>query len=262
MAAGEAEVLFRADPSRLVAILDLAGHPRWSEVWDGNPAIARPSYVSKGHPVQTISNGIGCRPYIRYPFTSRRGMRFTQWRARDHVGRLYLTDDELEAGKRIRDEVGPFLLVEPDVKPQSTPNKKWGLERFAAVVRMLPELTFIRAHGDDCQPFSGVRNVNTRTFRDACGILAAADGYVGTEGGFHHAAAALDKPAVVIFGGFISPRSTGYEGHLNIADKGPGSPCGRWEHCGHCSQAMERITVERVVEAVSRVFLRRMEQAS
>lgn len=262
MAAGQAEVLFRADPSRPVAILDKRGHVRWSEMWQGNPAIATPADVASGREVQRIVNGVGARPYIRYPFTAEKGMRFTDWRARDHVGRLYLTPDELAIGRLIRHEVGPFVLLEPDVKPLSTPNKRWGLSRYAELVAALPEITFVRAHGDECEPFQGVRNVHTAKFRDACGVLAASDGYVGNEGGFHHAAAALGLPAVVIFGGFISPKTTGYSSHVNLADTGPRSPCGRWQPCSHCERAMARISVERVAEAVRQMVRSGMEAAS
>lgn len=262
LAAGEAEVLFRADPSRPVAICNRHGEPRWHPVWEHNPAIATPEYIASGAPVQSINNGVGCRPYIGYPFTAARGMRFTQWRARDHVGRIYLTPDELAAGRSIRETVGPFLMIEPDVKPDTTPNKSWGLEKFAAVVKALPDVRFVRAHGDECRRFELVLNVHTKSFREACGVLAASDGYVGTEGGFHHAAAALRKPAVVIFGGFISPKTTGYDTHINLCDKGPKSPCGRWRPCGHCEDAMHRITVDRVVEAVQRMRAVAVEQAS
>lgn len=262
MAAGEAEILFRRDPSRPVAICNRVGEPRWHPVWEGNPAIATPAYVNSGKRVHHITNGVGCRPYIRYPFTAARGMRFTQWRARDHVGRLYLTEEELERGRALRREIGPFLVLEPSVKPDTTPNKSWGLHRFTEVVRALPDVTFVRVHGLECQPFSPVRNVKTETFREACGYIAASDGYVGTEGGFHHAAAALGKPAVVIFGGFISPKTTGYETHINLCDKGPGSPCGRWQPCGHCEAAMARITPDRVVESVRRMMGMAEEQAS
>lgn len=260
MAAGQAERLFQQDGIR-VAICDKRRQVRWSELWEGNPAIASPSYVAMGGSHVRITNGVGCRPYIKYPFTSERGMRFTHWRSRDHVGTLYLTDAELKIGRIIRDAVGPFLLLEPDVKPLSTPNKRWGLEKFSAVVKALPEVTFIRAHGHECRPFPGVRNIHTLTFRDACGILAASDGYVGTEGGFHHAAAALGKPGVVIFGGFISPKTTGYPSHINLTDTGIGSPCGRWKQCEHCTRAMEGISVEDVVGAVRALATKREEAA-
>jgi hypothetical protein len=39
---------------------------------------------------------------------------------------------------------------------------------------------------------------------------------ISPEGGLHHAAAALGVRAVVIFGGFISPATTGYELHTNL----------------------------------------------
>jgi ADP-heptose:LPS heptosyltransferase len=250
MAAGEAERLFRADPSRPVAILDNRGDVRWHPLWDGNPAIATPGYVHSGRPYQAVTNGVKCRPYIRYPFTAERGMTFTTWRATDHVARLYLTPEELAHGTRLRAEIGPYLLIEPDVKPLSTPNKKWGLDRYAELVAALPDVTFVRAHGDEAEPFPSVRNIRTRTFRDACGLLAASDGYVGNEGGLHHAAAALCKPAVVIFGGFISPQTTGYATHTNIADRGPLSPCGKWLPCEHCAAAMGKITVAQVADAV------------
>lgn len=253
MAAGQAERLYRESPgSRLpVMILDKSRQPRWCDLWQGNPAIVSPAYRLSGQPYQTLVNSVGCRPYIQYPFTAVRGLRFTDWRARDHVGHLYFTAGELALGEQVRADVGPFVVMEPDVKPLSSPNKRWGIERFAAVVAALPDVTFVRVHGDDCLPFAPVRNIQTRSFRASCAILAASDGYVGTEGGLHHAAAALGKPAVVIFGGFISPRATGYDSpHINIADKGPGSPCGTWLPCRHCQRAMDRITVTRVVNAV------------
>lgn len=250
MAAGQAEVIFRNDPSMLVGIYDKRNVLRSDPMWLGNPVIATAKHVNAGNPVHVLVNGEGRRPYIRYPFTAERGMGFTDWRANDHIGKLYLTDDELAVGRRIRSQIGPFLVIEPDVKPKATPNKKWGVDRFARVVEALPDVAFIRAHGDECQPFSAARNVRTRSFREACGVLAASDGYVGTEGGFHHAAAALGKSAVVIFGGFISPKTTGYDFHLNIADNGQGSPCGTWKACAHCQAAMARITVEEVTAAV------------
>lgn len=262
MAAGQAMRLSQQCGMK-VAICDRHGKVRWHDLWQGNPFIATPDDIANGlTPLEQIRNGEGCRPYIQYPFTAQRGMRFTNWRAREHVGRLYLTDEERDRGERLRAEIGPYLVMEPDVKPSTTPNKGWGKERFAAVVQALPDLTFVRVHGAECAPFPPVRNIQTRVFREACGILAASEGYVGTEGGFHHAAAALGKPAVVIFGGFISPKTTGYDTHVNLVDKGPMSPCGRWRPCSHCARAMAGITVDQVVHAVREMLGMREEQAS
>jgi ADP-heptose:LPS heptosyltransferase len=77
--------------------------------------------------------------------------------------------------------------------------------------------------------------------------LSRAIGYLGPEGGMHHASAAVGVPAVVIFGGYISPKVTGYEGHINLFT-GTGLGCGNSQPC-ECS-CMAGITVGRVCEAV------------
>jgi FkbM family methyltransferase len=50
----------------------------------------------------------------------------------------------------------------------------------------------------------------------AAGVLSGASLLISPEGGLHHAAAALGVRAVVIFGGFISPATTGYALHTNL----------------------------------------------
>ena len=65
------------------------------------------------------------------------------------------------------------------------------------------------------------------------------------EGGLHHAAAALGTPTIVIFGGFISPRQTGYPHQVNLFTGG--TPCGMRRRCDHCEQAMRRVAIEEVL---------------
>ena len=60
--------------------------------------------------------------------------------------------------------------------------------------------------------------VETPTFRNALAILSKAKLFVGTDGGLHHAAAALGIPSVVIWTGFTSSRHLGYDTHRNIHD--------------------------------------------
>ena len=47
-------------------------------------------------------------------------------------------------------------------------------------------------------------------------MINEVDFYVGPEGGFGHVAAALNKKAVLYFGGWISPDIIGYNFHENI----------------------------------------------
>lgn len=76
---------------------------------------------------------------------------------------------------------------------------------------------------------------------------------MGCEGGMHHGSAAVGIPAVVLFGGFIHPRTTGYESHANIFTGG--RACGSIKPCAHCRQAMLAISVERVLGEAHKLIL-------
>jgi Glycosyltransferase family 9 (heptosyltransferase) len=249
LASGHAQHVFDKDPSKRVAICDKQGRPRWHELWEGNPIIAKPEQVAAGEPVHRLINGSNCRPYIK-SLSVDAGLQCTDWKAADHVGRLYLTKAELAAGHDLAKRLGPYIVIEPGLKLKASRNKLWGAERYQAVVDALPELRFAQMTHAGSTLLRGVSGMAMATFRQACGVLASASAYVGAEGGLHHAAAALGIPAVVIFGGFISPNVTGYPWHMNLADDGPGSPCGKWKPCEHCRMAMEGITVNRVVMAI------------
>jgi ADP-heptose:LPS heptosyltransferase len=93
---------------------------------------------------------------------------------------------------------------------------------------------------------SGVRQVHSRGIRQGLAYLAQARLYIGPEGGLHHAAAALNIPGVVLFGGFIPPQITGYIIHANLTG-GDTEACGILGRCLHCKQAMQRITVDEVL---------------
>lgn len=250
MAAGHAMSAHALEPYRRVAICDTANRPRRHELWEGNPVIATPDDVARGEDVQRIQNANGCRPYVRYPFTVQGGALFTKWRARDYPGRIYLTEAELAPGVALSVELGRFVIIEPCLKRNANRNKQWVFNRYAAVVAARPDLAFVQLMHPDSNALPGAIQVRTGSFREACGILAAAAAYVGPEGGLHHAAAALGVRGVVIFGGYISPQTTGYPLHINLADEGPASPCGRWTLCAHCREAMDRITVPKVLEAL------------
>jgi Glycosyltransferase family 9 (heptosyltransferase) len=254
LAAGHAQTVYDRDPSRRVAICDRRGRSRWSEIWPGNPIIATPAEVAAGEPVHRIRNATGCRPYIKYPFTTATGVHFTGWRARDHRPRLYLDASELGRGEAIARQYRSFVVVEPSPILKSNPNKIWPAESFARLVGMYPEIAFVQLAHPEARILCNVATIPVRTFREACGILRYAAAYVGPEGGLHHAAAALGVPAVVIFGGCMSVEATGYPDQINLADEGPETPCGRWLPCDHCRAAMAAITVETVAGALETVL--------
>jgi len=83
-------------------------------------------------------------------------------------------------------------------------------------------------------------------------MLARCSLYIGPEGGLHHGAAAVGTPAVVIFGGYIHPTTTGYAAHVNLF--GADEACGNTTECQHCKLAMDAITVDQVYEAAKGIL--------
>lgn len=132
-------------------------------------------------------------------------------------------------------------------------NKRWPFERWQVVVAQLRqgghEVVQFRAGGG--RVLSGVREIKTPTFRKALAVLQHARLFMGCEGGLHHGAAAVNIPAVVLFGGFIHPRTTGYDMHANIFTGGT-EGCGRFTECEHCKQAMLAITPQMVIAEAER----------
>jgi len=248
MAAGEAEALAKRTGSP-VLILDAHGHPRHSGVWQGNPYVANESALQKaGLPWEgpTIVNGPGRRPYYE-SFTRSAGVKFSKWRARDMPGRLYLDEDEEAYGRSVLGRLGPFTVVEPNLNKMANPNKQWG--KWKQLVKHLPGAVVQLSQEGPRLP--GVVFCQPPTFRKASAVLKYAKTRILPEGGLHHAAGALRLPAVVIFGGHTSPENTGYAWHENLYSP-DGSPCGKWEPCAHCREAMAGISVDSVLEAVKK----------
>jgi ADP-heptose:LPS heptosyltransferase len=250
VAVGQAQRLYDADPSTRIAIVDIDGRPRWHPIWDGNPIVAMPADVAAGEPVRRVTNGPNARPYIVYPFTKESGWTFNkQFRCRDHIARLYLTDAERQRGIDARARYGPYVLIEPFTKHD---NFRWSLAQWNRLVAACPDLTFVQ-HTHDDSPLVNGAYAEEATFREACGLIASCDVYVRSESGLCHAAAALGARQVTLFGGCMDwTVMGGYPGQTMLVDNQDGSPCGAWLPCDHCRAAMERIRVEDVIRALRR----------
>ena len=204
------------------------------QVFRNNPRIALEIYPG----AVWVQNIMGQRPYIDYLRTTPEKVVYNQM---FHVepGELYLTDDE----KAKYAPLGDFIYIEPNTKGTFGGNKDWGFEKWAEVAKL--DLPFVQGSG---RKLDGVQQVHTETFRDACSLLHRAAFFVGTDGGLHHAAAALGKRAVVVWGGLVSPKLLGYASHLNL-HSGTHS-CGTTTPCKHCRQALDWVTVDMVKDAI------------
>lgn len=184
------------------------------------------------------------RPYILEADHNRKRMIFND-NFRPEAGELWFSDEEEEWADKNAPK-GDFIVVEANVKTTyaHTVNKAWRKDYWAEVLKSdFPFVQLGPTHSD----------IKTKTFREAMLILSRATMYVGTDGGLHHAAAALNIPAVVIWGGFTSPKHLGYDSHVNIHDGG--NPCGYFGGaCPHCAEVAKSITPDRVLSAIGEEF--------
>jgi ADP-heptose:LPS heptosyltransferase len=235
MAAGEARLL-HAQRKLPVLIVGIDGRPRWSEVYEGNPYLLRWGQRACKH-VRMI-NGPHARPYI----ASKTDKQWT-WRPyQPKPAEVFLTDEE----KAFAEPYRGMVMVEPNGKNIGHSNKLWLWERWVALLEgsTLQFVQCISGLGGQ-NVLHKAQRVTTPTFRHAMAVLSVCRLFVGGEGGLHHAAAAVGVPAVVLFGGFISPEVTGYQQHENLFT-GLGLGCGARVDCVHCRSAMQRISVEDV----------------
>lgn len=246
MASGHARVAQLKDP-RKVRIQH--GHRvPWSEVWDGNPRIARPGDGGEVQILYARSLDSNMRRYHR-------GKTHTQWtynlEFRPDVGELYLTGAE----KQFAAQHKPQVILEPNIKAGASPNKQWGFARWQRFAELAArdgiQLSQIGQYG--VARLAGVQFIETQSFRLGCAVLATASAYVGGEGGLHHAAAALGVPGVVVFGGFTPVELTGYAIHRNLGVS-LGAACGMRLPCTHCVREMARITPEQVLDNLKEVL--------
>lgn len=267
MASGCALRASRENGGKPVVIVDKFGRPRWHEVWNHLPFMLHSRDLEKMSEDEYIkvTNGSGCRPYIKYPFHPEVGYTgYTGWRVRDNVGLLNLTMEEKSwAEDQVRHRgLNNFVIVEPTIPPRSNKNKDWGFRRWVEMVSILdPGIKLIQMGPKVVKETSlpDVEFVHTGSFRLGAALLDLALMYVGVEGGMHHAAGVLRKPGVVLFGGTTSPEATGYPWHENVTANLPGTPCGRWDNCTHCLEEWDAITPKHVAEVVERKYLESMQ---
>lgn len=219
------------------------------QIFRGNPGIA----YERGEGVEFELQGGGVRPYIM-------AKRQDRWVWRDYCPKpapLRLAIGEYEKRNDAID-----VLIEPSIKAVGHRNKDWGEQNWLELVDDLHRrgLRVGQLVAGDTSAATirrdlsgaGVVQVRTPTFLDAARVMAelADRGVVAVlpEGGLHHAAAGVGLRSIVLFGGFISPSSTGYRQQVNLFTGC--YACGSRVDCQHCAAAMKRIRPGMVSEIV------------
>jgi hypothetical protein len=224
----------------------------WSEeIFLGNPNIARPGDERRATDLEWVAHYKGHRLYNALAPDGQRWLWNYGFSATP--GELFFTEaEETLAAAYGRGHV----FIEPNVPWHKSvaQNKNWGLMNYQRVANHF-ERQGVRvvqsSHGR--LRLTGVGIVRATRFREALLGLRNAAAYVGPEGGLHHAAAALNVPGVVLFGGFIPPDVTGYAIHKNLTGNSTRA-CGSLRDCRHCRSAMRTIDPEQVIKHVEGIL--------
>jgi ADP-heptose:LPS heptosyltransferase len=219
------------------------------QIFRGNPNVAKPG-SERDDDLEWLPFYRGNRIYNRQGA----GKWIWNYQFKATPGEIFLTSDETEFADR---HGRGFVLIEPNLPEfkSCSPNKRWDGARYVKVAKLLKKSGFDvvqLVHGGSRHQLSDARPIKTGSFRQAMAVLKNAALYIGPEGGLHHGAAAVGVPAVVLFGGFIPPAVTGYDGHINLT--GGAEACGSLKACAHCADAMDKITVPMVCDAANHLL--------
>lgn len=238
MALGRIEAIYERT-GQAMSITDRFGKTREHELWQGNPAWNPRSR-------HRLIDGQQARPYIsRYSTSS---VVFNK-DYRPRAGRVFLTDAEKDV-----DIVGPFAVISPRIKYGASQNKAYPVESWEKAIIGLP-LPVYQLGPNRSEMIAGTQFYRTPTVRAAAAVIARATVVLTNEGGAHHLAASMRRPAVVVFGGFANPMVTGYHGHANLVGDLEHIGCGRYHKCAECEISMARITPDMVkMEAMRLIY--------
>lgn len=197
MACGEARRL-RAEHDKLCRPIRKKGRPYWNPVFQFCPDMGR----GGRRPLQNLYCGVGCRPYIDYEHSTPE-----RWAWVDYTptpARLHYPPPRKKHGR---------ILIEPNTKERAPVGKQWGWDNWLALSK---HFDFVQIGPIGTKHLPGVEFIPTQSLADMLRVVAGCSAAVVPEGGLHHALAAFGKPAVVLYGAYITPHQTGYDGHAQL----------------------------------------------
>jgi len=151
----------------------------------------------------------------------------------------------------------PLIVIQSTTANSHYPilNKEWYPERFQEIVYALKDqVEFVQlGRSDDsklCQVHTDLRG--STTIREAIGIIASAQLFVGLVGFYMHAARAVNTKSIIIYGGREHPSQSGYPDNINIYTPLHCSPCWKWNDCEYDRKCMREINSAEVVEKIKK----------
>lgn len=173
--------------------------------------------------------------------------------------RLCLQPAELARGLRTAGDL-PQVAIQcmSAASVNAAPNKVWPTARYQEVVAAnRHRFAFVQLGSAQDPALSGALDLRGQTtLRESAAILARSVAVVCYVGFLMHLARAVDRRAVVIFGGREHPAHSGYPCNENLFTALPCSPCWRQRTCLADHACLTAITAADVSAALDRLLAR------
>jgi ADP-heptose:LPS heptosyltransferase len=168
--------------------------------------------------------------------------------------RIFLSQDELLRHKLPRTSK-PWVAIQSGGRTDWTTNKEWYPARFEAVACTLRRHFGLVQLGLASEPPLSVdQDLRGKVSpRQAAAVLASCQSFVGQVGFLMHAAAAVNVPSVIVYGGFEAPWQSGYPWNENLFTSLECSPCWQAAKCPIDRLCMQEIKATDVLAAFERV---------
>jgi hypothetical protein len=161
--------------------------------------------------------------------------------------------NKLELAERsLPSSTKPWIAIQSTGNSRWTDNKNWGVQNFNCVVKLLADqFSFVQIGSQGDPALEGVLNLTGKlTQRQVFLILKQCEYFVGQVGFLMHAAAAMDVPSVIIYGGFEAPWQSGYTKNVNLYSPVSCAPCWLESKCPHDKMCMTSIQQSQVVQSL------------
>jgi len=132
-------------------------------------------------------------------------------------------------------------------------NKIWHKDRWVALIRVMPDYTFIQLGKQEDEAIEGaVVLLGKTSFRESMALVKHSLSFVGVDSVLSHVTNAFDTPGVILFGA-TTPKVWGHPNNINLYKGVRCSPCNDVlanSPCPYNQRCMEMISVADVKAAL------------
>lgn len=142
-----------------------------------------------------------------------------------------------------------FIAFQSTSNKTYSKNKDWHIERMNEIVKYFNQnyITIQLGIQTDEKLNTTFSFIGELTFRQSLYVMKEASLFIGLEGALMHGAAALNVPSVIVFGGYIHPKNSGYSSIIGLKSEIACAPCFRTSECPINKKCMDEITADQVI---------------